>query len=138
MEPFVGVVTVSRRWQFTFPLKYAVGPNERRRLAWNRRALVGQAKRVQANVRVRAISQERQQGQPKPDPVPEQVRVHVDLYGHNMRDPDNLMGSVKWILDGLKGRYLVDDSPDHLTLTVGQQIDRKRKRVVVTITEVGR
>jgi len=72
----------------------------------------------------------------------------------NLRDEDNLYASLKWVLDALKKvqagdvawrrnvrdtmGYFVDDDPRHLTLgKVTQRIDRRHKRVVVTITPRG-
>lgn len=78
------------------------------------------------------------------------VSAHFKLYGP-LRDEDGL--DLKWVLDALRQEqrgklgwrqglyvpcgYFVDDDPAHLTLEKPtQEIDRKNRKLIVTITEV--
>lgn len=90
-----------------------------------------------------------QQTPPMADP-PERAVLFARFYVWNLRDEDNLKGSLKWLVDALKQEqtgkmrwrdgiaetkgYFVDDSPRHLTiLEPVQQIDRESQRVEVTL-----
>ena len=51
------------------------------------------------------------------------AKVNIERRSRGGRglDPDNLVGSVKPVLDGLRyAQVLLDDSPDHIELTVTQ------------------
>lgn len=88
------------------------------------------------------------QAKPWRDP-PAHVTVHAHFRVHNLRDHDNLKGSLKWTLDALRQKqsgkdwrnnvyslcgFLVDDNPEHMTLgEVTQEIDRANKGVTLTI-----
>lgn len=88
------------------------------------------------------------QVRPFRDP-PGHVTVHAHFRFHNVRDEDNLKGSLKWALDALRKRqsgkdwragvyslcgYFVDDDPTHMSLgRVTQEIDRKNKGLTLTI-----
>lgn len=78
-------------------------------------------------------SDERQQFHLVPAPPKERltnVTVRAHFYLHNRMDPDNLHARMKHVLDWLVTRgYLVDDSPEHVTLDVQQSIERRNKRV---------
>lgn len=87
---------------------------------------------------------------PMLDP-PQRVTVSAAFRVWALRDEDNLAASLKWVLDALRQRqtgkdwrdgvysqcgYIVDDSPEHMTLgAVTQTVDRKNKGVTVTIAE---
>lgn len=103
--------------------------NEYRKMAW-----------------ARAVTQAR----PLRDP-PARVRVEARFYLRNLRDEDNLKGSLKWAMDALTLKqtgslrwrqgvydlcgYLVDDSPDCCRIgRPEQEIDRKNPRLELTIT----
>ena len=63
--------------------------------------------------------------------------LSAHFYVHNLSDPDNLHARLKFVQDWLVTRgYIVDDSPAHLTLvTATQEIDRKDKRLHVTLAQ---
>ena len=63
------------------------------------------------------------------------ARVQAHFCTHNRMDRDNLAARCKWILDWLVTRgYLLDDSDQVLDWQMpSQEIDRKNKRVVVTV-----
>lgn len=62
------------------------------------------------------------------------AKGHVTLFVHQRMDEDNMVGRTKWCRDWLVTRgYIVDDHPDNLTLTVSQEVDRKHKRVEITL-----
>ena len=85
---------------------------------------------------------------------PERVRVSARFYVHAKRDPDNLTASLKYVLDALRQQqssrawrqglgawrgYFVDDDPAHLELgDVEQAVDRKNKRLELTIEDYPR
>ena len=106
-------------------------------------------KAYQKKVWAHAISQ----CKPLRDP-PQKVLLSADFFVHNLRDEDNLEASLKFLIDALRQKqagsldwrqgvyylcgYLVDDDPEHMTLgDVTQVIDRKNKRVEVTIADIG-
>ena len=65
------------------------------------------------------------------------VTAHFQM--HNEMDWDNLFARLKWALDWLVTRgYLVDDSPKVIPEcpTVTQEIDRKNKRLAITLDPV--
>jgi hypothetical protein len=52
-------------------------------------------------------------------------------------DVDNAYGRLKWALDWMQGRYILDDSPDVIeTLTLKQHIDRKNQRLEIAIEDL--
>ena len=71
-----------------------------------------------------------------PPPTPDMVRADVTLYTHQAMDEDNLNARLKFPLDWLQSRgYIVDDSPAHLDLHVGQAVDRKNQRIEVELED---
>lgn len=91
-----------------------------------------------------------QQEPPTTDP-PDPVLVVARFRLHQPRDEDNLISSLKYVLDALrlpdegedvgwrrglytaKG-YIVDDSPDHLTLgVVHQEVDRNNRGLTLEL-----
>ncbi len=76
----------------------------------------------------------------KPTEPFERVRIDGHFFGWNRRDPDNLISSLKPIIDGLvDAGFIVDDSQEHLELgTFGQEIDRTHQRLELTITPIER
>lgn len=53
------------------------------------------------------------------------MRVHIHIAHKQLFDPDNLVGSVKVILDALRAlNYLHDDSEEFVELTVTQEKSR--------------
>lgn len=84
---------------------------------------------------------------------PEQVQIKARFYLRNLRDEDNLLASMKWVLDAMKKvqparstlrwkghidrAWFHDDDPAHLTLECEQEIDRKDPRLVLIITTGG-
>jgi hypothetical protein len=133
-----------QRWTFSLPLPPS--PNRRpsdrmhavrwknttKRLAW-----------LAANEQHAALT--------KP---PAFVRIHAHFRIRNLRDEDNLVASLKYVLDALRlprGKetvtwrhgiaenkgYLVDDSPTHCQLgQVTQELDRKDPGLVLTIEDI--
>lgn len=77
---------------------------------------------------------------PKPPPEPMQrVTIGHTWYLHGkLMDQGNAYHRLKWIEDWLVGNgYLTDDDPENVTLLRPVQlVDRKNKRVEITITEV--
>lgn len=63
------------------------------------------------------------------------ARVTIDRRSRGELDPDNLVGSVKPVIDALRyAHVLVDDSPKHLELVVTQLRDhRVPPRTLITI-----
>ena len=60
--------------------------------------------------------------------------VTILRWGRNLLDPDNLVGSVKMLIDSLRhARLLWDDTPACMELDVRQKIDRKRPRTEIYI-----
>ncbi len=56
----------------------------------------------------------------------ERAKVTIHRQSRGELDPDNLIGSVKVILDSLRyAHVLVDDSPKHLELVVTQSRDHR-------------
>ena len=105
----------------------------------------GHKRRYQKTVWVAAVMQHK----PSIDP-PVAVVVSAEFFVHSLRDEDNLKASLKDLLDALRQKqtgnidwrqglydqcgYFIDDNPAHMTLgSVTQQVDRKNKRVEVTI-----
>lgn len=63
-----------------------------------------------------AILQARHQDPPYP-----LAQVTIDRRSRGELDPDNLVGSVKPVIDALRhAAILVNDSPDHIKLTITQ------------------
>lgn len=75
-----------------------------------------------------------QAGGPPAKPYP-RAKVTIDRRSRGELDPDNLVGSVKPVLDGLRyARVLVDDTPKHLELVVTQsRTCRNRPRTLIEI-----
>jgi len=66
------------------------------------------------------------------------VQYRVYYATHRRRDPDNVVASLKPVMDGLKGKAFVDDHSGVVTLlppVIG--VDRERPRVEVVIRETG-
>ena len=57
---------------------------------------------------------------------PEGVKAHVSICQHRKRllDPDNLVSSVKPVVDAMKGIIIIDDSSKHIDLEVSQKLCR--------------
>lgn len=52
----------------------------------------------------------------------QKARVVIERRSRGRMDPDNLAGSMKPVIDALRhARVLVDDSPEHIELTVTQR-----------------
>lgn len=65
------------------------------------------------------------------------VHVHVHSFRHATLDQGNLVGGCKGLIDALvKEGFLVDDSPAWVTEAYDQQIDRKNKKTVLTLSWV--
>jgi len=73
-----------------------------------------------------------------PRPPPELVRIDARFYGWNLRDEDNLVASLKLTLDALvDAGFIAADDPKHMELgEISQEIDRKDRRLEVTITPI--
>jgi hypothetical protein len=70
---------------------------------------------------------------PPADPLTS-AHVRVRFHVHNLLDPDNLYARMKHVLDWLVTRgYLADDDVDTVSLEVSQEIERKDKRVEITV-----
>ena len=69
-----------------------------------------------------------------PEPIAPAV-VTATLYVHNMMDDDNAVARLKWAIDWLKVREIIeDDHPACMTLAeVRQVVDRKRPRVEIRV-----
>jgi len=66
-------------------------------------------------------------------------RVEIYSYRKQLLDPDNLVGSVKLLLDAIEEAGLIwDDSPEYLSLSVFQEIDRHNPRTEIVIKEAKR
>lgn len=71
------------------------------------------------------------QGHRVPEKAPERAKVTVTRYGR-LLDPDNFIGGLKSVLDGLKAEGLIlDDNAKHLELIATQQ--KGAPRTVITI-----
>ena len=58
--------------------------------------------------------------------APDMARVTIVQYRRKMLDVDNLYSSCKCLLDGLVDWELIaDDSPDHIELTVRQEVAKE-------------
>lgn len=120
--------------------------NKIERLNW--RAKRGTIRRYKADVWAAACEQVRPSPEP---PAAAVIDAHLRLW--NPRDPTNLEGDMKYVLDALKQRpatndnlrwrdgiyimrgYFIDD--DQVTWgTVTQEVDRGRRGVTVTIRPV--
>jgi len=57
---------------------------------------------------------------------PNGVKAHVSICQHRKRllDPDNLVSSVKPVVDAMKGIVIIDDSNRHIDLQVSQKLCR--------------
>jgi len=63
--------------------------------------------------------------------------VRVERHGKYTLDEDNLVGGCKVLIDALKDNGLiVDDSPEHLSLTVEQRPKSKIPRTIVTLASL--
>jgi len=69
--------------------------------------------------------------------APEKRAVTIIVHRCQLLDHDNLVASVKPILDGLKGQIIVDDSPRWLELSV-RQVKAPRRALERTEIEVTR
>lgn len=66
------------------------------------------------------------------------VAVHITRHSSGKEmDPDNLYASCKFVLDALvRGRIIVDDSPEHITLTVShEKAKRGEGKTIISIAE---
>ena len=74
---------------------------------------------------------------PLPAMTLERCRIDAHFALHSPSDWDNLGARLKWAFDWLTTRgYIVDDGP-HVIIecpVITQSIDRKKKRLVLTIT----
>ncbi len=60
------------------------------------------------------------------------ARITVERRSPGQLDKDNLYGSMKVVLDGLKNQqFIEDDSPDHIELTVTQIRGKARTTIQV-------
>ena len=68
--------------------------------------------------------------------APEKRDVEVAVSRCQLLDPDNLVASVKPVVDGLKKQVIVDDSSEwmHLTVTQTKVSSRKLERTEIRIT----
>jgi len=67
----------------------------------------------------------------------EKRQLEIYSYRKQLLDPDNLVGSVKLLLDAIEEAGLIwDDSPEYLSLSVSQEIDRENPRTEIIIKEV--
>lgn len=76
---------------------------------------------------------------PPSAPFPRWRLARAAFYLHNLRDPIELMASLKWPVDALvRYRVVENDSPRELVdvCIPTQSIDRKSPRVLLTIQEV--
>lgn len=67
----------------------------------------------------------------------DRVTVKITREGHRKLDTDNFVGGLKCLIDSLREqRLIVDDSPDHMTLTTEQRQIPKSSypRTLVEIT----
>lgn len=112
----------------THPMEQARQKNAYRRKVW-----------------IAALKQQRPMMHP-----PSMVVIAATFYLVNLRDEDNLTGSLKWLIDSLKQEqtgkvrwrqgvadrkgYFIDDDPEHLHIsTVSQEIDRGDPRVEIAL-----
>jgi len=74
---------------------------------------------------------------PPSEPIQRATIGHLWVLHGVLMDEDNAYSRFKWIGDWLVTRgYLADDKPENVTLEKPVQVvDRKHKRVEVTITE---
>lgn len=67
----------------------------------------------------------------------ERAHLHffVSVGDNRVHDPDNIIGSLKPVIDGLKGVAIVDDDIDHIQVTYTFDREKPRGiRLVVTST----
>lgn len=64
---------------------------------------------------------------------PARLDIVLVFPAHRRRDTDNLYARCKGLVDGLKGRYFVDDSTDWLDLHVAARVEKGRKAVELTL-----
>jgi len=63
-------------------------------------------------------------------PLP-RAKVIITRHGRRVLDQDNLYGGTKMLTDSLvREGLLADDSPDHIELTVQQQVTKSPRTVV--------
>ena len=78
-----------------------------------------------------ALHAQRYNGLPLP-----KAKISIERRGKGTLDPDNLVGSVKPILDALRyAQVIEDDTPAHIQLTVTQVCSRSlpaRTRIEIT------
>jgi hypothetical protein len=86
-----------------------------------------------------------------PHEAPRQVKVTAHFRLHQLRDEDNLFGSLKWAIDSLRQKqtsrkwrkgiyedrgFFFDDTPMCLELgSVTQEVNRSNRGLTLTITE---
>ncbi len=71
----------------------------------------------------------------RPDAPMRDVHVDAHFYVYNRMDEDNLAARMKWPLDWLEAREIIENDK-HVRLTCEQSIDRKNQRLELTIREV--
>ena len=65
-----------------------------------------------------------------PTPI-ENARVVIERYSKHELDTDNAVGGCKCVVDSLRSNNLiVDDDPQHLTLTVTQHVSNKPHTII--------
>jgi len=134
----------------TLDLPEPPSPNEVSSAAYGHRM---QAVRLKNDYKRTCWVEAMSQVTPTADP-PKRALVSAHFRLHNLRDPDGLVGSLKYVLDaircpqegedvswrrGLAERkgYLADDGPPNCVLCdVTQEIDRSARGVTVRITPV--
>lgn len=66
------------------------------------------------------------------DPPYERAQINIHRRSLGELDPDNLMGSVKPVIDALRyAKVLVDDSAQHIKLTVTQSRGKPLTRIII-------
>ena len=71
---------------------------------------------------------------PLPAVAPAFAAVTIERHGRKLLDADNLVASLKGLIDSLKDfRLIADDSPEHIHLTVRQRLTRLPPHMVITI-----
>lgn len=109
--------------------RIAPSPNELLGKHWRVRFKNQQTWRQEIYYAVRAA---RVAGDARVLPYPK-ARVSIERRSRGTLDEDNLYGSAKPVIDGLRYAYvIVDDSPNHIRLTVTQSRGKARTRIEVT------
>jgi hypothetical protein len=108
-------------------------PGANDRLSWQARRRLCQPFKEAAGWQARAFG--------LPQPL-ERARIVVTFIHRSRRymgDIDNLYSRSKCLVDALKGILIVDDSPAHLQLEVGQELGQERSvRVEVWPADTGK